>query len=148
MASTTSKVTKTAVAPAAAGHSAATLDALRGRGEDLAPRRARASARAGRVDEGAGRRWVGGLSPAATGFASASAPRLSDAWTLQRLLDTVELAVFSLELGDREDQGVHEIALPPRLRSNFPLEPTPSHLTQWPDSATEPPREASDTNSR
>jgi hypothetical protein len=46
------------------------------------------------------RRWVGGLSPAATGFASASARRLIDAWTLQRLLDTVELAGFSLELGD------------------------------------------------
>jgi hypothetical protein len=42
-----------------------------------------------------------GLSPAATGFAIASARRMSDAQTLQRLLDTAELAGFSLELAGR-----------------------------------------------
>lgn len=42
-----------------------------------------------------------GLSPAGTGFASASARRLGDSWMLQRLLDTAELAGFSLELAGR-----------------------------------------------
>lgn len=42
-----------------------------------------------------------GLSPAGTGFAIASARRLGDAWTLQRLLDTAELAGFSIEIGGR-----------------------------------------------
>ena len=42
-----------------------------------------------------------GLSPAGTGFAVASARRLADALTLQRLLDTAELAGFSLELAGR-----------------------------------------------
>ena len=42
-----------------------------------------------------------GLSPAGTGFAIASARRLGDVLTLQRLLDTAELAGFSLELAGR-----------------------------------------------
>ena len=58
----------------------------------------RGVSRAGDVDSGP---LPLGLSPAATGFAIASARRLSDTWTLQRLLDTAELAGFSLELGGR-----------------------------------------------
>ena len=42
-----------------------------------------------------------GLSPEGTGFAIASARRLGDAWTLQRLLDTAELESFSSELAGR-----------------------------------------------
>ena len=42
-----------------------------------------------------------GLSPAATGFAVAPARRLGDAQVLQRLLDTAELAGFSIALGGR-----------------------------------------------
>lgn len=42
-----------------------------------------------------------GLSPAGTGFALASAIRLRDAQTMQRLLDTAELAGSSFELGVR-----------------------------------------------
>lgn len=42
-----------------------------------------------------------GLSPAGTGFALASAVRQKDTQTVQRLLDTAELAGFSLELGGR-----------------------------------------------
>jgi hypothetical protein len=58
----------------------------------------RGVSRAGDIDSGP---LPLGLSPAATGFAIASARRLNDAWTLQRLLDTAELAGFSLELGGR-----------------------------------------------
>ena len=58
----------------------------------------RGVSRAGDIDSGP---LPLGLSPAATGFAIASARRLSDARTLQRLLDTAELAGFSLELGGR-----------------------------------------------
>ncbi len=51
----------------------------------------RGVSRAGDVDSGP---LPLGLSPAATGFAIASARRLNDTWTLQRLLDTAELAAL------------------------------------------------------
>lgn len=58
----------------------------------------RGVARGGDIDSGP---LVLGLSPAATGFAIASARRMGDAHTMQQLLDTAELAGFSIEFSDR-----------------------------------------------